>query len=85
MQTKNGTEYYSLYEYLGYPAGPDLGEKINKVAIKAKQEYVTQYIEQGGYKGEVFCYTTKFLDEYFDNQMEENFSPEPDELDDLPF
>ena len=45
MQTKNGTEYYSLYEYLGYPAGPDLGEKINKVAIKAKQEYVTQYIE----------------------------------------
>ena len=58
---------------------------INKASLKAKTKYVTQYVEQGGYKGEVHCYTEKFLDEYFDNQMEKNFSPEPDELDDLPF
>jgi len=89
MQTKNGTEYYSLYEYLGYPAGPKLGDKVNKVAMKAKQEYVTQYIEQGNYKGDVFCYTTKFLDEYFyavENKEPYTKYPDPDpEEEDLPF
>jgi hypothetical protein len=84
MQIKNRIEYHSLYEYLGYPAGPKLGDEVNKVAIKAKQKYVTQFIEQGDYHGDVFCYTTKFLDEYFNKQMEENFSPEPEE-EDLPF
>jgi hypothetical protein len=84
MQIKDGIEYHSLYEYLESPAGPKLGDEVNKAAIKTKQEYVTQYIEQGGYKGNVFCYTTKFLDEYFNKQMEENFSPESEE-EDLPF
>lgn len=87
MQIKNGIEYHSLYEYLGYAAGPDLGDKVNKAAIKSKQKYVTQHIEQGGYKGEVFCYTPKFLDEYFyevENKETYNKYPEPEE-EDLPF
>jgi len=84
MQIKDGIEYHSLYEYLESPAGPKLGDEVNKAAIKTKQEYVTQYIEQGGYKGNVFCYTKDFLDEYFNKQMEENFSPESEE-EDLPF
>ena len=84
MQIKNEVEYHSLYEYLGYPAGPKLGDEVNKAAIKTKQEYVTQYVENPVYEGEVFCYTTKFLDEYFNKHMEENFSPEPEE-EDLPF
>ena len=89
MQIKDGIEYHSLYEYLGHAAGPDLGEKINKVAIKTKQEYVTQYIEQGGFKGNVFCYTTKFLDEYFyavENKEPYTKYPDPSpEEEDLPF
>jgi hypothetical protein len=27
MQIKNGIEYHSLYEYLGYAAGPELGDE----------------------------------------------------------
>ena len=68
MQIKNGIEYHSLYEYLGYAAGPNLGDKVNEAAIKANQEYVTQKVSNPVYKGEVFCYTKKFLDEYFANQ-----------------
>ncbi len=85
MQTKNGIEYYSLYEYLGYAAGMELGGKVRNAAKRKNQPTVTQYVEQGDYKGNVFCYTEEFLDKYFNKQMEENFSPEPDEFDDLPF
>jgi len=87
MKIENEVEYHSLYEYLGYPAGPRLGDEVNKAAIKSKQEYVTQYIEQGGYKGNVFCYTKDFLDEYFyaiENKKPFNKYPEPEE-EDLPF
>tara|TARA_B100001559_G_scaffold301682_1_gene288807 strand:+ start:2143 stop:2355 length:213 start_codon:yes stop_codon:yes gene_type:complete len=65
MQIKNGVEYHSLYEYLGYAAGPSLGDKVNKAAIKTKQEYVTQEVKNPVFEGEVFCYTREFLNEYF--------------------
>ena len=68
MQIKNGTEYHSLYEYLGYRAGSSLGDKVNKAAIKSNQKYVTQTVSNPAYEGEVFCYTKEFLDEYFANQ-----------------
>ena len=54
MQIRKGIEYHSLYEYLGHPAGPKLGEKVNKASIKTKHKYVTQHVEQGDFKGEVF-------------------------------
>ncbi len=90
MQTINKIEYYSLYEQLGYAAGPILGKEVNNAAIKTKQKYVTQHVEQGGYKGEVRCYTTKFLDEYFyavENNMQLSLPLEEkkDDYDDLPF
>ena len=65
MQIKNGVEYHSLYEYLGYAAGSSLGDKVNKAAIKTKQKYVTQEVKNPVFEGEVFCYTLEFLDEYF--------------------
>jgi len=68
MQIKNGIEYHSLYEYLGYRAGSSLGERVNKEAIKKKHKYVTQTVNNPIWKGEVFCYTKEFLDEYFANQ-----------------
>jgi len=68
MQIKNGIEYHSLYEYLGYAAGPELGDVVNKAAMKENHKYVTQKINQGGFKGNVFCYTKSFLNEFFANQ-----------------
>lgn len=87
MKTIKGIEYHSLYEYLGYPAGPDLGEAVNKASIKFKQQYVTQYIEQGDFKGEIFCYTTEFLDKYFyaKENNEEFILPQDTYDGDLPF
>ena len=89
MQIKNGTEYHSLYEYLGYAAGKELGGKVRKAARKAKQPTVTQHVEQGGYEGEVLCYTTEFLDEYFHAvENKESYTKYPDynpEEEDLPF
>lgn len=87
MQTVNKIEYYSLYEYLGKAAGKELGREVNAASSRTKQPFVKQYVEQGGYKGEVFCYTRKFLDEYFyalENNEPFNKYPEPED-DDLPF
>ena len=90
MKTVNGREYYSLYEYLGHPAGADLGAEVNEVAVKQKQEYVTQEVNMSTYKGKVFCYTKEFLEEYFAyKQIIKNYSiPELEDVaddDDLPF
>jgi len=85
MQIKNGIEYYSLYEYLDSPAGPKLGDDVNKAAIKNKQEYVKQEVSNPVFKGEVFCYTKKFLNEYFNKPMEESFTLDENEYEDLPF
>jgi len=87
MQIKNEVEYHSLYEYLGYAAGKELGGKVYAASKKTKQPIVQQYVEQGGYKGNVFCYTKNFLDEYFyaiENKEPFNKYPEPEE-EDLPF
>ena len=87
MQIKNEVEYHSLYEYLGYAAGKELGGEVYAASKKTKQPIVQQYVEQGGYKGNVFCYTKNFLDEYFyaiENKEPFNKYPEPEE-DDLPF
>ncbi len=54
MQIKNGIEYHSLYEYLGYTAGPNLGNRVNKAAIKINQEYITQEVKNHMFKGEIF-------------------------------
>ena len=76
MKIKNGIEYHSLYEYLGHAAGPDLGDEVNKEAIKTKQKYVTQKVSNPLYEGEVFCYTKEFLNSFFKIQ---------EEIDNLPF
>ena len=86
MVSVNGVEYYSLYEYLGKAAGPNLGTKVNAEAINQTQPLVKQHIENPAYKGKVLCYTKKFLDSYFDKKHNPNleyFHTTKD--DDLPF
>ncbi len=62
-------ETQSLYDYLGRPAGKDLGTKVHAAAV-AKGVYVgTKDIEKhlvpSGY---VCMYPTSFLDEYFNRK-----------------
>jgi hypothetical protein len=70
MRVKDKIEYYSLYEYLGYAAGGDLGTQVNEAATKTKQPIITQEISNRVYSGRVFCYTKKFLNEYFKKQKQ---------------
>tara|TARA_R110000744_G_scaffold219262_1_gene338012 strand:+ start:120 stop:383 length:264 start_codon:yes stop_codon:yes gene_type:complete len=87
MQIRNKVEYYSLYEYLGKAAGPILGDEVNEAAIKHRQKFVQQQVSNPSYNGEVFCYTKKFLDDYFyaKENNEELVLPQDTYDGDLPF
>jgi len=74
IQIKEKIEYYSLYEYLGYAAGGELGIKVNEAAQRTKQPIITQEVSTSVYKGKVFCYTKKFLNEYFNNDFDHEHS-----------
>ena len=87
MQIIDKVEYYSLYEYLGKAAGKDLGCEVVKSSIKHKQKYVKQEVSNPVFKGKVFCYTKKFLDDYFyaKENNEELVLPQDTYDGDLPF
>ena len=59
------TEMMSLYDYLGRPAGPKLGEQVAAYAKLRKAKYATRSISNPGYQGEVMLYTKAFLEECF--------------------
>lgn len=65
MTTIKDVTYYSLYDYLGNPAGGELGKKVYEEAKLKKQKIQTQIVENSKYKGQVLCYTKEFLDDYF--------------------
>ena len=87
MKKIDGKIYYSLYEYLGHPAGSTLGGEVNEVAKRQKQKFVQQYVKMKTYEGSVFCYTKEFLDEYFafKQQVKNHQIMDPVDDDDLPF
>jgi len=61
----------SLYDYLGKPAGKQLGGEVNKVA-KALQETIQERpISNPKFTGNVHLYRREFLDEYFGNKIYE--------------
>ena len=79
-------EILSLYDYLGHPAGKELGGKINKEAKRMGVSYRTKYVSNPKWKGNVHCYPRNFLDTYFGKTTEPPKSNYLDDLDgDLPF
>ena len=83
--------YLSLYEYLGKPAGNDLGKEVAAAAIKANIKIQTREISNPKYTGKVHLYPKDFLEFYF-REPESNLMDElPGTLnrvideDDLPF
>ena len=62
-------ETQSLYDYLGRPAGSDLGQKIHAAAV-AKDIFIgTKEINKNLVsQGKVCTYPITFLDEYFDRK-----------------
>lgn len=55
----------SLYDYLGYAAGTQLGDEVYRAATKAKEKVGTREISNTRYKGKVMLYRREFLKEYF--------------------
>ncbi len=56
----------SLYDYLGYAAGPELGKRV---ASYAKIKHITpekRFVSNPKYTGEVLLYPKEFLNEYFE-------------------
>ena len=58
-------EYLSLYDYLGKPAGNDLGKEVATAAINANIKMQTREITNPKYEGRVNLYPKDFLDFYF--------------------
>ena len=55
----------SLFDYLGYPAGKELGAQVAAYAKIRKAKCDTRYVSNPKYTGDVMLYTKEFLDEYF--------------------
>lgn len=58
-------EWVSLYDYLGRPAGSELGEKVYKVAKSLAIPTQTRHVTTRKYTGDVILYPKSFVDLYF--------------------
>lgn len=61
----------SLYDYLGYAAGGELGKEVATAASKSKEKIGKRYITNTRYKGEVLLYRREFLQEYFSTKQKQ--------------
>lgn len=55
----------SLFDYLGYAAGNELGKQVAEYAKIRKAKCSTRYVSNPSYTGTVMLYEKEFLDEYF--------------------
>ena len=61
----------SLFEYLGYAAGSELGKEVYDTATKLHEVTKTREVSNPKYQGKVMLYRREFLDEYFGNKIYE--------------
>jgi|TARA_R110000796_G_scaffold241387_1_gene362964 hypothetical protein len=57
---------FSLYDYLGQKAGPELGKDVYKTALREKEPVSIREISNKSYTGKVMLYRKEFLKDYFD-------------------
>ena len=65
----------SLYDYLGYAAGTELGKEVATAATKAKEKIGRRAVNNVRYKGEVMLYRREFLKEYFSIKQKTEVEP----------
>lgn len=61
-------EMLSLYDYLGKPAGKELGGLVCREALKQKELIQERAISNSKYTGNIHLYRIEFLDKYFNNK-----------------
>jgi len=74
-------QYQSLYDYLGKPAGIDLGQQVFTESKKQGVKTTIREVKTKNYEGKVMVYPSSFLENYFNPQN--NY--QPNIFDDLPF
>lgn len=62
---ENKTEYLSLYDFLGKPAGKELGGQVAQAAYQGGIKSQNREISNPKYTGIVHLYPKDFLDFYF--------------------
>jgi hypothetical protein len=55
----------SLYDYLGKPAGSELGKKVAEEATKQKIVMATKQVSNSKYTGQILMYPKDWLDKIF--------------------
>ena len=55
----------SLYDYLGRPAGSELGQRVAAAAARNRVKYETRHVSTKTYSGDIMLYPKSFLDEFF--------------------
>ncbi len=65
MEIKEEITHVSLYEFLGKPAGNDLGKQIYNHAKKIGVKVATKEVSTPKYSGKVMIYPVGFLTDYF--------------------
>jgi len=55
----------SLFDYLGRPAGSELGQRVAAAAAQNKVKYETRHVSTRTYTGDVMLYPKNFLDQFF--------------------
>ena len=58
-------QYQSLYDYLGRPAGTDLGKQVFTESKKQNIKTIIREVKTKNYEGKVMVYPTSFLENYF--------------------
>jgi hypothetical protein len=69
-QHGNEQQYKSLYEYLGKPAGGELGQQVARDAGMDGVKIGTQYVNTLRYQGNILTYPVEWLDKYFNKQQQ---------------
>ena len=55
----------SLFDYLGRPAGSELGRRVAAAAAQNKIKFVTRHVSYAKYTGDIMLYPKSFLDQFF--------------------
>jgi hypothetical protein len=59
----------SLFDYLGYAAGPRLGKQVAEAAVRCNEKIAKKAISTRTYTGDVLLYRPQFLKEFFNSKQ----------------
>ena len=62
----------SLYDYLGRPAGSELGQQVAAAAAANYVKFETRHVSTKTYTGKIMLYPKSFLDSFFGGVNEGN-------------